>query len=245
MSAIARTLDHVIRAPARLARTTEFFFRRADSMGDIYPDDNRHGTVPGSDVDRVLFLGEAGQMSLGVRTHQLSMAAYFARHHHAASGRGVEWSIEPFPNARLADAPSVLAASEDAIRRADIVVVVVGITDALRVVRPAIWEEGIRDTLSTLTTMLAADARILLAHIPPLDNAGSLSRPARVAAGRHGSALNRRTDIAAEDHSQAVCVSFPEELTRALWRPESDQKRYSNTYDIWAAHMARNLPDPN
>lgn len=245
MTNFARTLVRVVEAPARLARVTEFFFRRADSIGDIYPDDRRSGTVPGADPDRVVFLGEAGQISLGVRTHQLSMAGFFARHRNARTQRGVTWSIHPFPNARLADAPAVLVDAEGELQHADVVVVLVGITDALRVITLTSWEAGLHDTVSTLTSVLPIDARILLAHIPPLSNAGSLSRPARVAAGLHGSALNKRIDTVAEKHPHVIVVPFPEELTRSLWRPESEEQRYTNTYDIWSAHLARSLADAN
>jgi hypothetical protein len=240
---LPRTLEQVIRVPARLVRTTEFLFRRADASGDIYPDDDDHGCIPGPNPDRVVFLGEAGQISLGIRTHQLSLAAFFARHHHTTTRRGVNWSIHPFPHARLTDSPGVLHTASSTLEGADIVVLLIGITDALRVTPPATWEKRMRSTLTILTGLLPVDARILIAEMPPLNNAGSLSRPARIVAGIHGNNLNNRTHAVTDDYHQATAIGFPEELTRALWRPESDEKRYTNTYKIWAAHLAQELTD--
>lgn len=242
MTQLPRTLDRVMQVPSRLARTTEFLFRRADATGDVYPDDNMFGTVAGPDPDRVIFMGEAGQISLGVRAHDLSLAAFFARHHHAETHRGVDWHIHPVPTARLADLPAVVDRVADELLGADIVVVLVGITDALRVIPAPTWDSRLRSSVSTLVGHVSPDARILLAEIPPLGNAGSLSRPARVAAGLHGNALNKRTRAMADELPQVTAVSFPEELTRSLWRPESDAKRYTHTYNVWAAHLARHLP---
>jgi hypothetical protein len=224
--------------PTRLVRLTEFLFRRADASGDVYPDDADHGVVPGPDPDRVLFLGEAGMITLGVRTHDLSLAAFFARHHHAATRRGVEWRVRTLPSSRIAEGPRVTAAMEAELRRTDLVVLVVGITDALRVISGANWEESVRSTLRALISSLPRDARILVAEIPPLDNAGTLSRPARIAAGLQAQALNRRTREAAEEHERCRAVAFPDELTRSLWRPDSEENRYTHTYTTWARRLA-------
>lgn len=245
MSVIPRTLERVALAPARLVRTTEFIFRRADVSGDIYPDDASHGHIPGPNPDRVVFIGEAGQISLGVRTHQLSLAAFFARHHHALTHRGVDWSIHTFPHARIAEGPSTVQAISNTLEGTDIVVMLIGITDALRVIPSALWENEMRSTLTTLNELLPSDARILLGDMPPLNNAGSLSRAARVAAGIHGSALNKRSQTAVAPFPQATSVTFPEQLTQSLWRPESEEKRYTNTYNTWAAHLAHLLPAGN
>lgn len=73
-------------APSRGLRLAEFLFRRRDAGGDIYPHDPDHGTVAGPDPDRVLFLGERGELSLGVRTHELSLP--YARRRSTTDGAG-------------------------------------------------------------------------------------------------------------------------------------------------------------
>lgn len=64
-----------------------------------------------------------------------------------------------------------------------------------------------RDTLDMLVQGLPRGARVLVSEIPPLDNAGSLSAPARLAAGLHGRALNAQTRLVAEDYPSVTVVA--------------------------------------
>jgi hypothetical protein len=228
----------VLAVPARTARLVEFLFRRRDAAGDLFPDDPAEGTVPGSDPDHILFLGERGELSLGVRTHELSLPAFFARTHAERTGRGVSWSIAALPASRIQDAPAVVERQGVRLHHTDMVVILVGITDALRATSPATWDRNLRATLDALTRGLPIDARILIGAIPPLDNAGSLSRPARIAAGILGRVMNLRTRILARDYPNTVVVDFPRELTESVWRPESEEHRYRNTYQVWGKHLA-------
>jgi hypothetical protein len=225
-------------APLRGVRIAEFVFRRRDAAGDIYPDDPDHGVVPGPDPERVVFLGERGELSLGVRTHELSLPAFFARHRAAQTGRGVRWSIAAPPSSSVRDAPAVVVEHGHELPGCDHVVVLLGITDSLLVIPPSVWEEQLRLTVDTLLQALPPRSRITFGDIPPLDNAGSLSAPARIAAGIQGRALNDRMKLVAEDYATVSVVDFPEELTRSVWRPESEEHRYRDTYKVWGRHLA-------
>jgi hypothetical protein len=225
-------------APSRGLRLAEFLFRRRDAGGDIYPHDPDHGTVAGPDPDRVLFLGERGELSLGVRTHELSLPAFYARRRSTTGRRGVSWSIAPVASSSIKDAPAEVVARATQLTGCDDVVILLGITDALRVISPSAWESALRETVDLLLQGLPRGARVTISEIPPLDNAGSLSVPARVAAGIHGRILNARTRLVAEDYSQVIVVEFPEVLTRSVWRPESEEHRYRDTYRAWGEHLA-------
>jgi hypothetical protein len=231
----------VLALPCIAARVAEFLYRRSDASGDFHPDDADHGTVEGPDPDRIAVLGETGMISLGVRTHQIALPAFLARHHATRTGRGVVWSIAPLPGARLREAPAVIAGAECDLVRADAVVLLVGITDVLRVTSARAWGRQMRTAVDALREHLPRDAWILVADIPPLDNAGSLSRAARVAAGIHGQALNRRTREVVDGLPFTRVITFPEELTRSLWQPESEESRYQRTYRAWGAHLAEAL----
>ncbi|TCU44613.1 hypothetical protein [Curtobacterium sp. PhB146] len=223
--------------PSRSARVVEFVFRRLDATGDFYPHDAMEGTVPGPDPDRVVFMGERGELSLGVRTHEVSLPAFFARHRAARTARGVSWKMLPAPSASVRELPSVIAAHREDLGRCDLVVVLVGITDALRVLPTRVWEQRVRDTIAALREVVPVDAEVVIGEIPPLDNAGSLSRPARLAAGVHGRRLNARTRLVVEACPRVRAVGFPDELTRSVWRPESDEHRYRDTYKVWGGHL--------
>lgn len=229
--------------PGVAARVGEFLYRRADASGDFHPDDAAHGTVAGPDADRIAVLGETGMISLGVRTHQISLPAFLARQHARRVGRGVAWSISSLPGSRLREAPAVIARAGSDLARVDAVVLLAGITDVLRVTSTRAWTRDMRRAIDALRTRLPQGAWILVADIPPLDNAGSLSRPARLAAGLHAQALNRHTREVVDDLPFTRVVTFPEELTRSLWRPESEESRYQGTYRVWGAHLAEALVD--
>ena len=238
MTRLPKRISRALSLPVVHPMAVEFLFRRADASGDIYPEDPPAGSVEGPDPDRILFLGERGQMTLGVRTHALSLPAFVARQLARGTRRGVTWSITEIPQSRLRHAPRIVETLAPKLRSIDVVVILVGITDTLRVTSAASWQEHLQGTLLALNGRLSKDARILVADIPPLDNAGSLSRLARVAAGVHGRTLNRRTRAVLADCPQARAVSFPEELTNALWLPESIENRYTHTYQVWGTHLA-------
>jgi hypothetical protein len=238
MSQVRAVVHAVFAAPARVGRVGEFLFRRSDAAFDVFPDDAAEGTVSGVGTDRVWFVGERGELSLGVRTHELSLPAFFARRRAARSGRGTAWSIASAPSSSVRQLPSIVEEHRGHLRECELAVVMVGITDALRVMPPDRWEQHLRDTVAALLDALPPTARVLVGEIPPLDNAGSLSRAARVAAGVHGRALNARTRAVAEDHARVDVVGFPEELTRSVWRPEAEEHRYRDTYAVWGAHLA-------
>ncbi|WP_235035988.1 hypothetical protein [Curtobacterium sp. 18060] len=223
--------------PSRAARFVEFVFRRLDASGDFYPDDAMNGAVRGTDAERVVFLGERGELSLGVRTHELSLPAFFSRYRAARTKRGVSWRMIPAVSASIRELPSLVAAHREYLEECDVVVVMIGITDALRVIPASSWERQLRDTVDALTEVLPAGAEVLIGEIPPLDNAGSLSRPARLAAGVHGRRLNARTRLVVEACPRVRAVGFPDELTRSVWRPESDEHRYRDTYKVWGGHL--------
>jgi len=139
------------------------------------------------------------------------------------------------------DAPAAVIGQASELPGCDHVVVLLGITDSLLVISPSVWEDRLRSTIDTLLQGLPRRSRITLGEIPPLDNAGSLSAPARVAAGIQGRALNARTRLVARDYPSVTVVEFPEELTRSVWRPESEEHRYRDTYEVWGGHLASRL----
>lgn len=234
-------LSAVVTAPLRAVRVAEFVFRRRDAAGDVYPDDASNGVVDGCDPDHVLFLGELGELTLGVRAHELSLPAFFARRRAATTGKGVSWSIAPVPSSTVRGAAGVVVSYGDRLLGHDVVVVLLGISDALRVISPSAWKASLRETVDVLLQGLPRGGQIVISEIPPLDNAGSLSAAARLAAGLHGRVLNARTRALAEDYSSVTVVPFPEELTRSVWRPESEEHRYRDTYKVWGAHLADHL----
>jgi hypothetical protein len=241
------TMPPLPQSPLRLAAAAvhlvAFFFRRADRSGDIYPDDEPRGRIAGAAPERVVVMGERGEISLGVVTHELSIAGFLAREHHRSTGRGSEWSIATLPRDRISDGPALASHQATELARTDLVVLLAGISDCLALTSAARWEHHLRATLSELFRELPLDSHVAVAEIPPLDNAGSLSRVARLAAGHRSTALNRRTRTVLMDHPCAIAIPFPPELTDRLWVPQSEEERYTRTYALWSRSLMSAIGD--
>lgn len=226
-----------LRLAATAVHWVEFFFRRADRAGDIYPDDEPYGQVPGVDPDRIMVMGERGEISLGVVTHELSIAGYIAREHHQRTGRGCAWSVATLPGDSIDDGRALVGGHAGDIAKTDLVVVLAGISDCLTLTSAARWHQGLDEMLTALFDHLPLDAHVAVAEIPPLENAGSLSRSARLAAGYRSTLLNHRTRKLLRSHPRATAVPFPPELTDRLWVPQSLQERYTRTYALWSRSL--------
>jgi hypothetical protein len=223
-----------LRFAAGFLHLVGLFFRRADSAGDIYPDDDTHGQIAGTAPERILVMGERGEINLGVVTNELSIAAFFARAHHEVTGRGSEWAIATFPRDRIAGGEATVSRCAPDVSRTDLVVIIAGITDSLTLVSANRWGRRLSATITALLAELPIDAHIVIAEIPPLGNAGSLSRVARLVAGRRSAALNKRTRALTAANTRVLVVPFPDELTDRLWVPQSQEQRYTRTYSLWS-----------
>jgi hypothetical protein len=254
----------------------EFFFRRRDAAGDIRPTDAPHGMLPGFDPLRILVVGEATAVGLGVATHALGPAAQTARRFARLSGRGVTWNALGLPDSRLRTAGSLFrensldgleAAGLDgpgpdrpaldgagplgapspldpcAFANVDCVILMAGITDTLCATRVRDWTSQLSAMLDSLEELLPAHGHVLVAEIPPMHNAGSISRAARVAAGVHARAINAATRSVVGVRRRVTMVPFPDTLTTELWVPNSEQEPYREMYATWGGAFAERIAD--
>jgi hypothetical protein len=218
----------------------EFFFRRRDAAGDIFPVGAASGEVEGARPLGLLVVGESTAVSLGVATHELGPAAQTARRLAHATGRGVSWSAIAFPGQRLRNAPA-LTRDANNFSGIDIVVVMAGIVDTLYMTPVGAWRRDLVELLDDLDRLLPAAGRIVVAEIPPMDNAGSISRAARLAAGMHARRLNAVSRSVLVGREKARLAAFPTTLTEDLWVPKSEPGSYRNMYAVWSAAFTQRL----
>jgi hypothetical protein len=227
----------------RVAQTVGFFefvFRRQDASGDIHPSDAAAGTLPGPEPLRLLVMGESTAMGLGVATHELGPAAHAARRLAQHTGRGVSWSVLGLPDSRLHTAGAVLGDPE-VFAGTDSVVLMAGITDTLCVTPVAEWADQLAATLDDLERLLPSHGHVLVAEIPPMDNAGSISRAARLAAGLHARRINAVTREVVGGRARVATTPFPASLTDDVWLPRSEQAPYREMYAAWGASFAESI----
>jgi hypothetical protein len=230
----------ILHALAQSVGFIEFLFRRRDASGDIYPTDAVAGVVDGPRPLGLLVVGEGTAMGLGVATHALAPAAQTARRLARITQRGVSWSALGFPDARMRSA-GALTADASNFAGVDVVIVMAGIVDTLCMTPVAQWKQQLGSLLDDLDSVLAPHSRVIVAQIPPMDNAGSISRGARLAAGLHARRLNAATRTVVAGRADAEVTAFPSELTDDLWVPKSEQGLYRRLYAVWADAFSQSI----
>lgn len=227
-------IGRTVRKTFRLATFLDYLARRGFETGNIYPDDEPSGRVVGPNHDRVMVIGEATAMGYGIRTHQLGVAAQFARRLSARTGRGAEWSTVGLPGNRLRSAPRVCAQEQTALAKTDIVILITGIVDTLTLTSTATWTQSLHATLTALQRELPVDARVLIAETPPLSSLGAINALARRASTHQAKLLNEATRTVVADYPQCFAVAFPPGIDQQMWRPESNAPAFAVVYGQWA-----------
>jgi len=227
--------------PARLVGFAEYVFRRNDKSGDIFPDDEPHGNIEGSNPERIVVLGEANAVGLGVTRHTLGMAGHLARLLAARTLGGVRWWAVGVRGQRIRNGVAAVEENRTVLDQADLVVLMMGIVDTLSLTSRKAWSAEMSATLDALTRTLPRDATVLVTRIPPMDNAGSVSRLARYAAGRQARLFNTATEELVRTRANCSMVPFPQSLQQDLWVPESREGPYVGMYSAWAAAAVSEL----
>jgi hypothetical protein len=221
--------------PARLVGFAEFVFRRNDKSGDIFPNDEPSGFIEGDDPERIVVMGEANAVGLGVTRHTLGMAGHLARLMASRANGGVRWWAVGVRGQRIRNMADSVVENRELLERADLVVLMMGIVDTLSLTSKKSWSASMAASLDLLLETVPQDATVLITCIPPMDNAGSVSRVARFAAGRQARAFNVITDELVRTRVRCTMVPFPQSLQQDLWVPESREGPYVGMYSSWAA----------
>jgi hypothetical protein len=243
-STMTPSLDQATQRPLRSARLVgfvEFVFRRNDKSGDIFPTDEPHGVIAGDNPERIVVLGEANAVGLGVTRHELGMAGHVARLLASRTGHGVRWWALGVPGQRIRSLPAVVDENRELLEGADLVVLMMGVVDTLCLTNQKNWAAHMTASLDALMCTVSTDTTVLVTRIPPMDNAGSVSRLARFAAGRQARIFNAITEDIVSHHPRCTTVLFPESLQQNLWAPESREGPYVGMYSAWAASAVSGL----
>ncbi|HEV7950198.1 MAG TPA: SGNH/GDSL hydrolase family protein [Glaciihabitans sp.] len=232
---VLRGLMHLA---ARPLITAHFVAQLHDVRNTAFPRDAGSGVILGTNPERVVVIGDFTAIGYGTVSHELGIAGHFARQLARRSGGGVEWSTEAFPDLTIRTAGAVVN-NEARFARTDVVIMMIGIGDALKVTSAANWSRMLEDALAQLSAVLPIDARILIPDIPPIEVYPGIPRPIRAIVGPHAALLNRTTRTVAASHSQAVCVAFPREHIGDVSSPQNAHA--SAVYSSWARLMIDEL----
>ncbi|MDO7883472.1 hypothetical protein [Antiquaquibacter soli] len=195
-------------------------------------------SAEGPDPARVLLLGDGPAMGFGVTSHDLALPGHLARQAARATGRGVR--VDLITDLDLDSRSALAAYRERAGTGHDVLVVLLGSVDAVRLTRVSHFAERVGALLDQATC--DGVRRILIVGIPSFAAMPVVPRlPGRLAQ-RHAPALVAALESAARRrvHARFVPFSPPPE-------PSTDRYRSSETYGRWAAlispHLAAQLEE--
>lgn len=188
---------------------------------------------------RVLLMGCGPAVGLGVLSHDLALPGGIARALSHEIGRGVD--VDVIADLEITARGAYPLLDDTVLTRYDVVIVMLGVFDAMRLAPPGRW----RSDMSALLTLLEYEGkpnlRTFVMTVPPMPRLRML--PTRLA-NRHARRLNAELPLACAGHPRTSLLPFPAS-------PAARDSRYRGpaTYRAWArdivAPIAAELAGPD
>lgn len=207
-------------------------------LGVPRPDDAPRAHAPGIDPDRLLVFGNGAAVGWGVRSHDQALPGQLARRVSALTGRGVDVDAVADPTFTIATAAAALPA--DRLDGYDGIVVVLGVSDALRLTSLRRWRHGLVELFDAIDRGSHDSAEVLVVGI---------HRPSSIAAFsvREGSIVDQHA-ARLDQVTRELCAS--RERTHFVVAPElpvtlvgATPPTPSEVFQLWAdAHAVTLAP---
>jgi lysophospholipase L1-like esterase len=205
-----------------------------------FPSDAGEGGLPGPRPVQVGVIGEATAIGYQTTSADVTVAAQLSHRIARRTGRGVRWQALATPDYTIRTAQRLIRENPQLIV-VDVVVVLIGIGDAIRFTPPRIWRLAMHAALSDLRAHLDPGAVILIAEIPPLELSHETPAFLRPRIGRHVQTLNAVTRIAARRYANTTCIPFPSEQVHDFETPDGQGTFYGRVYSSWASMMVEHV----
>jgi hypothetical protein len=229
-------------AVARPAIFVQYVALRTGLQGTVFPRDAASGVVPGDSPQRVLVIGEATAVGMGVLSHELGMAGHFSRQLARRTGRGVEWATRPFSDLTIHTAAGTVR-DRTLLDGVDVVLLMVGVGDSIRLTPQRVWRRLLCAAIDDLTRGLPEGARVLIPEVPPLNESVGIPSAWRAVAARHARLLNRITAEIVVSRPEVDAVPFPGESVMDLGDPDAAQA--SRVYASWSRAFVHRMLGPS
>jgi GAF domain-containing protein len=195
------------------------------------PVDATSVSVEGADPDAVLLIGNGPAHGWGVVTHQLSLTGHLGR---AVTARTERPCAVTYIGDETMNVSSVLAwVGDHDLTAYDVVVVVLGMNDAVRLTRVPVWRERFAELMDALTASIRPSARILVAGMQPVRSVTPYDSVLGGIAQRHAGRLDRE--------ARGIVDRTERASSCALGAPELEPDRphgSSRVYRSWAREIA-------
>lgn len=215
----------------RLRRATP---RLPEAEGD------RAGVVagPGAGVLRLLVLGESTAVGVGVSDQRDALGFRVAGELARRTDGRVEWHVVGRTGATVAAVTSSLL--HDLPDALDLVVIVFGVNDTLRLRSRRAWRRNVGRLIDAVSPRVAPNGRIAVLGVPDFATLPALPQPLRTILHWHARALDRelRLLIARRPgcvHVPAIPLPVGDYLSHDRFHPNAA------AYTVWAAHIADTL----
>lgn len=193
--------------------------------------------APGTDSDRILVVGSGAAVGWGVLSHDLSLPGALARAVSARTGRGAVVDVIPDP---AMTAETALGFLEDAkLWRYDAVVVMIGINDAIGLTSPSVWRQHIAALYKYIEDASSLSTSVFAVGIPPIRALRVYDAFIGGIAERHGSALNKCTQLVVEQLNRTTYVPFSPVAV-----PVPNRYRSPEEYRAWADLLVDAIAEP-
>lgn len=224
----------LLRQGARVRRTTPVLPEAAGARA------GREGPPVSRVPLRLLVLGESTAAGVGVEHQRDGLPRQLARELSARSDRPVDWQVRARTGATATACARELVAGPPGLQ--DLVVLVLGVNDALRFSSRRHWGARIVQLLDLAQPQLAPTGQVMLAGVPNLGAFPALPRPLRTVLGWHARSLDQELATVASRrpgvvHAPAPALS-PDFFATDGFHPNA------GAYARWAQHLAESLVAP-
>lgn len=211
--------------PIRFALRAWYAFRMLQLRSRAQPVDVPAIRSGDPRADRLLVVGNGPSHGWGVLSHQLGLVGRLADSVAAQTGRPCDVDLL---GAESMNVRSALAWIGDRdLADDDLVVLVVGFNDALRLTPVATWRRELSALLDGVAERLRPGAAVVVAGIPPVSSFASYGSLSGQASESHRARLNTATrQIAARRHVRFIDLPAPE--TRTFRGPEAAYRGFAD-----------------
>jgi lysophospholipase L1-like esterase len=190
---------------------------------------------------RLIALGESTVAGVGARTHKTGLAGWLALALSQYAGRSVEWAVVARSgiNARQCRVELV---PKLAGRRADIVMIALGVNDSIELHTGKGWAMDLKGLIEDVRRQVG-DPLILLSGVPPLNYFPALPQPLSWVLGARSAALELASLEMVKDLERVLYVPFHigQKERAGLFCPDGFHPSELG-YRQWAEQLAARVP---
>ena len=189
---------------------------------------------------KLILLGESTVAGVGARSHEAGLVGRTAAALAAQTGRAVAWRSVGRNGATAAQCLTDLT-PQLAGAPADLLVIVLGVNDTIRLTPPAAWQADLHALIQEARSRTGAEL-IVLAGVPPMARFPSLPQPLRAFLGRRAALLDQSAAELARSLPGVRHVPTP--LPAADHFAADRFHPGELGYQLWADHLVQTLTTP-